>query len=171
MVGIFVVNPWQTTKGLYSDNYSIFQVIPSSGLLWQIVLIIFENHTYFFSSSSNPNKNWIVSVPQYYQELILSYSPSNFKKINKACASYCNFSKMCGKKKINKKNMKSIRQNLKACISGHIWNGRCLTSSQQNGLFPFRHYWATNAWKRSFLGSCIIHTCAYILAALSHMTH
>ena len=40
--------------------------------------------------------------------------PSKFKK---ARASYCDFSKVCEKKKIKKKNMKKLRQTLKAHIS------------------------------------------------------
>ena len=46
--------------------------------------------------------------------------------------------------------------------STEIWNEMCAprgTFHSKNGAVLFRRYRVTDAWKRHFLGFCIIHTC------------
>ena len=93
---------------------------------------------------------------------------------------YCDFSKVCEKKKIKKKNMKNIIRTLKVCIAVmakliHLKFGmECFhprrTFRSKNNEVLLRHYLVKDVSKRQFLGSGKIHTCP-ILAVLGYTTH
>jgi len=95
------------------------------------------------------------------------------RKLAEACASYCDFSKVCKKKmkKIKKKNTKKLRQTLKVRTGISLTARRiqlkfgmeCVLSRRtfhrKNSALSLRHYRVADEWKWHFLGSCIIHTC------------